>query len=475
MTPSEIAPLYEAWHTSRIRLEQSSPSNLAEFTDRLVRRLSVETGILERLYDLNRGTTEALVASGFAENLVSHQDTDIEPSRLIDILRDHEAAIQTVMDTVTRRRELTPFFMNEIHAILTRHQTVVEAVDQFGNRTQIPLEHGKFKQMPNNPTRPDGTIHEYCPPIQVASEVDRLIELLADYDNEDPILVAAWLHHRFAQIHPYQDGNGRVARALTTLLLVRANLLPLVVDRDTRGDYIQALEAADAGDLQELVDLFARLERSAILQALSVDADKEIEHQTTLTGAAIASLADRFKKTQADRFGEFSQVNSVAEQLRNWTARSMSASLEELREAIAPMVNADTTVIEGGPDHRNGHWYKFEVVKTANEANTFVNFNEPHYFVRGRVQPSSERLTFVVSFHHVGRILSGIMEATAFGQLESFESPAETVSASKEFTPCSVEPFVFSYRTEIGQVSESFANWLDRCLATAVAEFSSRL
>jgi|GEM_PF-6737520 len=29
-----------------------------------------------------------------------------------------------------------------------------------------------------------------------------------------PLLVAAWLHHQFVQIHPFQDGNGRVTRAL---------------------------------------------------------------------------------------------------------------------------------------------------------------------------------------------------------------------------------------------------------------------
>ena len=73
--------------------------------------------------------------------------------------------------------------------------------------------------------------------------------------------------------------KGRVARALTTLVLLRARLLPLVIDRDLRTEYLQALESADAGDLSPLASLFARLEQAAILQALSVDADAEISHQ----------------------------------------------------------------------------------------------------------------------------------------------------------------------------------------------------
>jgi hypothetical protein len=101
-----MRPLYETWRASKERLRQSSPASLKEFTQRLVRRLSIETGILERLYDLDRDTTEALVAHGFVEDLVSHASTDIEPSRLIDILRDQEAAIQLVMDCVAGNRPL---------------------------------------------------------------------------------------------------------------------------------------------------------------------------------------------------------------------------------------------------------------------------------------------------------------------------------------------------------------------------------
>ena len=99
-----MRPLYENWRASKQRLQESSPAQLADFNRRLIRRLSVETGILERLYDLDRGTTEALILNGFAEDLVSHSSTNIEPSRLIDILRDQEAAVQLVIDAVAKNR-----------------------------------------------------------------------------------------------------------------------------------------------------------------------------------------------------------------------------------------------------------------------------------------------------------------------------------------------------------------------------------
>src|SRR5260370_27792561 len=145
------------------------------------------------------------------------------------------------MDCFANNRVLTKSLIHELHAILTRHQDTTAAVDQFGNRREIPLLRGKFKEQPNNPKRPDGSMHEYCPPIHVDSEVDNLLSWMSEYGGEDPIILAASVHHHFTQIHPYQDGNGRVARALTTLILLRADLLPLVIDRDLKAEYIKAL------------------------------------------------------------------------------------------------------------------------------------------------------------------------------------------------------------------------------------------
>jgi hypothetical protein len=169
-----MRPLYESWRASKDRLAQSSPASLNEFSQRLIRRLSIETGILERLYDLDRGTTEALVTHGFVEELVARSSTDIEPSRLVDILKDQESAIQLVMDCVAGNRELTKSVIHELHVLLTEHQDTTTAVDPLGNRKEIPLIKGQFKELPNNPKRPDGSTHEYCPPIQVESENGQL-------------------------------------------------------------------------------------------------------------------------------------------------------------------------------------------------------------------------------------------------------------------------------------------------------------
>ena len=471
----DIRPLYDSWHASRDRLRQSSPDSLKTFTSKLIRRLSVETGILERLYDLDRGTTEALIANGFSEELVSRSSTNIDPARLIDILRDQEAAIQLVMDCVAGSRPLTKSVLHELHVILTKHQDTTTAIDQFGNRREIPLLRGRFKEHPNNPKRPDGSTHEYCPPIHVESETENLLSWLSNYGNEDPVIVAAWSHHRFTQIHPYQDGNGRVARALTTLILLRAQLLPLVIDRDLRVDYIDALEIADKGKLALLAQMFARLERSAILQALSVDVDAEVSHQRTVTSAVLETLRDKFSKRREAKDAELRQVNGVALVLRTRARRALEATYRDLSETLSQVSQPEVVISEGGPDRNNAHWYRNEVKKSAIDAGKWANFSENHYFIKASIRSGRERLVLVTSFHHVGRELSGIMEATAFAQLESFEDSDDRKSVSQDFFLCSPEPFVFTYQTKEADIASSFGHWLDTTAAVAIKEYGDRL
>ena len=132
-------------------------------------------------------------------------------------------------------------------------------------------------------------------------------------------------------------------------------------------------------------------------------------------------------------------------------------------------------MIQGGTDQGNGYWYRFEVVQSARAADKFANFDENHYFVKTTLKMPHERLVFLLSFHHVGRELSGIMEATAFAQLESLDNSEDGAKVSERFVPCSMDPFAFSKATKIEEVGKIFQRWLDSSLAIALREFSDRL
>ena len=176
------------------------------------------------------------------------------------------------------------------------------------------LWHGKFKTLRNNPTRTDGAVHEYCPPEHVDSELDNLLEwynqYVQDTDRYHPLLAGAWLHHRFTQIHPFQDGNGRVVRALLTWHLVREGYLPVVVKRDDRVDYIDALEKADDGDLAPFVDLLVRMQRRTILEAIGEPERAETVDQV------LDHIVEQIGRKNTARDARLRSVNAVAEELR---------------------------------------------------------------------------------------------------------------------------------------------------------------
>ena len=247
LADQELRALSGVWIERREVLGKSD--SVSEFTERLKREWAIETGLIERLYTLDRGITELMIQHGVSAALIPHTADD-NPSHTVALIGDQQDAIESVFAFVKGDRPLTTSYIKELHSLFTRNQEYAEGRDQFGRKARVPLIRGDYKKQPNNPTRPDGTVHYYSPPEHVAAEMDRLMELHLAHNSVAPEVEAAWLHHRFAQIHPFQDGNGRIARALATLVFVKANWLPLVVRDHDRKRYIDALELADHGDLK---------------------------------------------------------------------------------------------------------------------------------------------------------------------------------------------------------------------------------
>ena len=213
----------------------------------------------------------------------------------------------------------------------------------------------------------------------------------------------------------------------------------------------------------------------AILQALSVDVDREITQERRFTSAVIESLAAKFEGRRRAKDAELRKVNHLAVNLRRRTRSELETALNELKGPLSQLAEPQINMTEGGPDRNNAHWYKYEVVRSGNEAGKFVNFEEDHYFIKASIRVGRERLIFVTSFHHIGRELSGLMEATAFAQLISYEQSEDRDRISQDFFLCSLEPFVFTYRTEEGGIETAYDNWLDTALAVSIKEYGDRL
>lgn len=454
VSQSEIESLVAAWTARRKELE--GRSELDELNARLRRRWAIDTGMIEGLYSIERGTTELLIERGLQAELLSHGTTDQPASTVMSFLRDQSEVYDWIFDFVAQRRELSLSYIRELHSLFTRHQKSTEAMDQFGKRLLIPLKKGEWKDRPNNPRREDGTTHEYCPPEHVPSEMDRLIELHRRHDEIGvvPEIEAAWLHHRFAQIHPFQDGNGRVARAIASLVLIRGGRFAFSVSPDDKSQYIDALEEADVGDLRPLIDLIANAQRRELGQALSIAQTLKDEQQ--IYAAALAKASSR----RAGREAMYEEVWPLCEKVCKDIADVLQSRRDEFNDRIARQgLDSDYHAHVFKPSEEDRHWYNNRILKMAEEHGYFADTGQYRNWFRLSIANDFDEsaVVLVISIHSFGRTFKGVLSAVAFIELVQKGEEGHVRDGPISAT---TEPFTFGYLDPPEHVHSKLIEWL---------------
>ncbi len=460
---SELRSLASVWIEQKAGLAASE--TLETFNDQLKRQWAVETGIIERVYTLDRGVTQLLIEKGIDASLIPSSATDKTPELVAAMIRDHEEAVEVVFAAVKGERHLTIGFIKELHSVLTRHQEVTTAVNSLGRTVQVPLIRGDYKKQPNNPTRPDGSVHEYCPPEHVALEMERLLKLHSEHEQRSlaPEVRSAWLHHAFTQVHPFQDGNGRVARALASLVLIRADWFPLTITEDDRSRYIDALESADHGDLKAFVSFTSSILKRTFVNALSIAGQVKQRHQVDHVISAARELLEKRRRAIYEAWERAKQttraLGSIAEE-------RLHAIRDKLRVDIGSFSDDFQFRVDTEPDGgARGHYFRHQVIETARELQYFANFGEYHSWVR-LVLRTGEQAEVLVSFHSVGHEFRGIIGATIcfFRRTETEEGERDI----GDLVTISDEMFQINYLESQDDTAARFEDWIDRNMVKAL-------
>jgi hypothetical protein len=278
---------------------------------------------------------------------------------------------------------------------------------------------------------------------------------------------SAWLHHRFTQIHPFQDGNGRVARGLATLVFLRDDYLPLVIrDAEHRSDYLDALEAADRGYLQQLVSLFARIQEQDTEEAIGIV--RSVRGESLVEQARSAAERARLRHEQMD-----AETDELTDRLAIVVQTRLDEVCRELQEQFHDQGVEISAVVHQDSDFDRGWWAR-QVQEIAGQHGYMANLSGHRRWLLLRLWlPGLENTgaSIVVSLHQRG-LIRGLRVAEAF--MSSWNAAGDPgFVGDSTVRPLTELPFVYS--TAHREPEAGFRAWLEGVIDTALDQWQSRI
>ena len=452
----ELESLFQVWTAQKDAIKDQD--RIREFNAELAREWAIETGVIEGVYTLERGITQTLIERGIDATYIPRETTNLDPDVVARIIRAHAAVLEGLFAFVKGERSLTTGYIKELHAALLRYQDTFVVFDEAGQEFRKALEKGAYKTLPNNPSRPDGRIHEYCPPEHVASEMDRLVELHDQHAIREvpPHIEGAWLHHAFSQIHPFQDGNGRVARTLASIVFIKSGFFPLLVKRDDNAQYIEALEQADQGGISPVVQMFARLQKRSLTRAIGRAADvkpvSSVEEAVAVTRDLLVDVGRIVPRQYNNAKGTAAGLLQLTNNTLTGVANSLANDVSQVNKDYIFGVGSF-----GGPPTK-------EINAIAAKLQYDPNTNDHHQSLVFSLSVKGAESRIVVSFHGVGAAFRGLLVAVAYFQ-----------SGDGAAVPLSEDIFRISYEEPRPEIDNRYKAWLDQCIIKGLAEWRSSI
>ena len=164
-------------------------------------------------------------------------------------MKASQVGLQMLMEEVVENKQpLTQNFIRQLHKTLLREDYIVYRELPDGGQTSYTIHAGQYKTRPNSVLTRYGDRFEYASP----EETPALRADLVDWYNEaeqsgtySPVELAALFHYRYIRIHPFEDGNGRIARLMVNYILARHHWPMIVVRSRMKNEYLEALHQSD--------------------------------------------------------------------------------------------------------------------------------------------------------------------------------------------------------------------------------------
>lgn len=171
------------------------------------------------------------------------------PMRDFEEMKAHNLCLNLMVEEALSGKPLTEGFIRQLHKVMLREDYEVPIKSPSGVITGYTVHAGIYKTRPNSVKTPYGAMFYYATP----EETPALMYDLVQWYNEaaaskkfSPIELAAIFHYRYIRIHPFEDGNGRIARLMVNFILKQHGWPMMVIKTKNKSAYLSALSQADA-------------------------------------------------------------------------------------------------------------------------------------------------------------------------------------------------------------------------------------
>lgn len=190
---------------------------------------------------LTYGQTELLLMFGKVTGEGDLKDyVDMKASEVGMEMMQEEAKLKDI--------PLTQNFIRQLHKTLLREDYTVYRTLPGGVTTSYVIHAGQYKTRPNSVITRYGNRFEYASPEETPALMADLVKWYNEAEASEeysPVELAALFHYRYIRIHPFEEGNGRIARLLVNYILARHGWPMIVVRSRIKQDYLEALHQTD--------------------------------------------------------------------------------------------------------------------------------------------------------------------------------------------------------------------------------------
>lgn len=190
---------------------------------------------------LTYGQTEVLLLLGQVVGNAKMSD--------LEEMKAHNVCLKMMQTEAATNNPLTETFIRQLHHTMLREDYTVYRQLPNGGQTSYVVHAGRYKTRPNSVMTSAGEVFEYASPEETPMLMYDLVKWYNDEEKKNllsAIEIASLFHYRYIRIHPFEDGNGRIARLMVNFILLRHNYPMLVIHSKNKNAYLNALRLADA-------------------------------------------------------------------------------------------------------------------------------------------------------------------------------------------------------------------------------------